>query len=61
MLRSDAAQYVKKNKFSLYGIRTIDEGIEIFTDVTPEHYHDAVKSGLTKWRLKFNSTKKNGE
>jgi ATP-dependent Lon protease len=32
MLRKDVIEAVKKGKFNIYGVQTIDEGIEILTD-----------------------------
>ncbi len=46
MLREDIVDAVKEGKFHIYAIKTIDEGIEILTGMSPQEFHNAVEAKL---------------
>lgn len=69
MLREDIVEAVKRGEFHIYAIKTIDEGIEILTGLSPERFHEEVRKklramaeALREWgRRKVEEEKQEGE
>jgi len=49
MLEAKVLEEVKAGRFSVFSVKTIDEGIELLTGVSPSTIHRKVKNRLKKW------------
>ncbi len=61
MLREDIVDAVKEGKFHIYAIKTIDEGIEILTGMSPQEFHSAVEAKLREMAEALREWGKKGE